>query len=51
MLDPSVISGGTSMRGYMYKKSIKNDISIWRRRYFYLMTPEGGLMQYEDDQV
>ncbi|KAM3587067.1 hypothetical protein VKS41_002113 [Umbelopsis sp. WA50703] len=50
MLDPSVISGGTSMRGYMYKKSIKNDISIWRRRYFYLMTPEGGLMQYEDDQ-
>lgn len=51
MLDPSVINGGTNMRGYMYKKSIKNDISIWRRRYFYLMASEARLMQYEDDQV
>ncbi|KAG2176796.1 hypothetical protein INT44_007460 [Umbelopsis vinacea] len=40
----------TSIRGFLYKKSVKNDVSIWRRRYFYLMTPEGWLMQYEDDQ-
>jgi hypothetical protein len=51
MIDPSLINGCTSMRGFMYKKSVKNDISIWRRRYFYLLTPEGRLMQYEDDQV
>ena len=49
-IDATIING-TSMRGYMYKKSVKNDLSIWRRRYFYLMTPEGRLMQYEDDQV
>lgn len=49
-MDVTIING-TSMRGYMYKKSVKNDLSIWRRRYFYLMTPEGRLMQYEDDQV
>lgn len=49
--DVAMMGGSTSMRGYMYKKSIKNDISIWRRRYFYLLTPEGRLMQYEDDQV
>lgn len=49
--DMAMISGSTSMRGYMYKKSIKNEVSIWRRRYFYLLTPEGRLMQYEDDQV
>ncbi|GAB5588354.1 hypothetical protein Unana1_03254 [Umbelopsis nana] len=48
--DVAMMGGSTSMRGYMYKKSIKNDISIWRRRYFYLLTPEGRLMQYEDDQ-
>ncbi|CAO3665374.1 unnamed protein product [Umbelopsis ramanniana] len=48
-MDVTIING-TSMRGYMYKKSVKNDLSIWRRRYFYLMTPEGRLMQYEDDQ-
>jgi hypothetical protein len=49
-MDMAIVNG-TSMRGYMYKKSVKNDISIWRRRYFYLLTPEGRLMQYEDDQV
>jgi len=51
LMDPSIINGNTSMRGFMYKKSVKNDISIWRRRYFYLLTPEDRLMQYEDDQV